>query len=140
MTAKLKTSEHDHQVTVMDWAELMAQRKYPMLRWLYAVPNGGDRHPAVAAKLKAEGVKSGVPDLCLPYPLQNNHEPFGRSGVRFNVGFKCCGLYIEMKTKGGTVKPHQKEWLDYLAGVGYRAVVCWSADEAIQTLEEYLKE
>ena len=32
---------------------------------LYAVPNGGYRNAREAARFKAEGVRSGVPDLCL---------------------------------------------------------------------------
>jgi len=31
----------------------------------FAVPNGGHRHIKVASKLKSEGVKAGIPDLCL---------------------------------------------------------------------------
>lgn len=31
----------------------------------FAVPNGGWRNPVVAAKLKAEGVRSGVSDLII---------------------------------------------------------------------------
>ena len=31
----------------------------------FAVPNGGQRNKIVAAKLKAEGVKAGVPDICI---------------------------------------------------------------------------
>jgi hypothetical protein len=39
---------------------------YPVLKLLYAVPNGRDRNIYVARKLKAEGVLAGVADLCLP--------------------------------------------------------------------------
>ena len=128
-----KISEHTHQVQVLLWANLMAKRKYPMLRWLYAVPNGGARHPVVAAKLKAEGVKPGVPDLCLPYPKM----------MEVQLGqplYNVCGLYIEMKTltPKGRLSDDQKEWIAYLKGVGYKVVVCWNADEAIQAIGEYL--
>jgi|TARA_R110000764_G_scaffold27814_5_gene65564 hypothetical protein len=33
----------------------------------WAVPNGGRRNISVAKKLKAEGVKSGIPDITLIY-------------------------------------------------------------------------
>jgi len=54
----------------------------------------------------------------------------------------CCGLYIEMKTRTpmGKISDDQKEWIDYLKGVGYKVAVCWTADEAIQAIEEYLNE
>jgi len=109
----------------------MAKRKYPMLKWIFAVPNGGDRHKAVAAKLKAEGVKPGVPDLCLPYPVTVDES------IYF---YHYHGLYIEMKSKEakGRVSPEQKKWLEYLEGVGYKVNVAWSANEAIQIIEAYL--
>ena len=120
---------------MIEWCALMARHTYPMLKWIYAVPNGGDRHKAVAAKLKAEGVKPGVPDLCLPFPKV-------AQDVRYGEGhyYYCCGLYIEMKSKEakGRVSPDQKEWLEYLNGVGYKVGVAWNADEAIQILEDYL--
>lgn len=118
-------SEHGEQCAVMDWANVH-QKIFPMLEWLHAIPNGGDRHPAVAAKLKAEGVKKGVPDLCLPYPTLD----------MCDGGY--CGLYLEMKVKGGTVRPDQKRWIEYLSTAGYRVAVAWSADEAIEILRKYV--
>src|SRR5690348_18167176 len=44
----------------------MHSAAHDSLRLLYAVPNGGDRNKIVAAKMKREGVKPGVPDYCLP--------------------------------------------------------------------------
>jgi hypothetical protein len=124
-------SEHDHQVNVIEWCDLMAKTKYPMLRWIYAVPNGGARHIVAAKKLKAEGVKPGVPDLCLPHPMERTNE-YG-----FEVGWYHA-LYIEMKTKGGTVRPHQKEWIAYLLSVGYMVMTAWTSKEATDAIEEYL--
>ena len=59
-----KKCEHTEQVAVINWAKLN-EGKYPQLRNLFAIPNGGHRHIGTAKKLKAEGVKAGVPDLCL---------------------------------------------------------------------------
>ena len=53
------------QVALFGWAEYN-EAYYPELRLLYAIPNGGHRHKAMSAELKAEGVKPGVPNLCLP--------------------------------------------------------------------------
>ena len=86
----MNTSEHEHQKAVIEWAEVKSGQ-YPELRLLYAIPNGGHRHKAVAAKLKAEGVKPGVPDLCLPV----------RRG-------EYSGLYIEMKAKWHGIKRPQR--------------------------------
>ena len=57
--------EHQEQCALMDWARL-SEKRYPELKWLFAVPNGGKRSKAVAGKLKASGVKPGVLDLNLP--------------------------------------------------------------------------
>ena len=67
----------------------------PALEWLHAIPNGGSRGDSAKSRqirggaLKAEGVRSGVPDIFLPWP---------------NAGFH--GLYIEMKKP--TQKPKRK--------------------------------
>ena len=55
-------SEHAHQVALFDWANLHLGRM-PELAAMYAIPNGGARSKATAGKLKAEGVKAGVPDI-----------------------------------------------------------------------------
>lgn len=75
--------------------------------------------------LKAQGVRAGYPDYHLPFPRKGHH-----------------GLYIELKRinkKISTVQPEQQEWLDWLNSMGFVAVTCWGADEAIKTIEEYLK-
>lgn len=60
-SAGLKRTEHAEAVALMRVVRLHEVR-WPELRLLYAVPNGGDRHPIVAAKMRAEGVRAGVPD------------------------------------------------------------------------------
>jgi hypothetical protein len=92
------------------------------LRLLFAIPNGGARHPAVAGKLKAEGVKAGVPDLLLPVARR-----------RWN------GLFIEMKSAKGRVSPAQKEWIDALDAQGYRCEVCYGAEAAFDAILGYLE-
>lgn len=54
-------SEHAESVQLMQLVRLH-ENKHPELRWLFAVPNGGHRNKVAASKLKAEGVKPGVPD------------------------------------------------------------------------------
>ncbi len=71
--------------------------------------------------MKAEGLNSGVPDLCLPV---------ARKGYN--------GLYIELKYGRNQPSERQVFWLDRLAAEGYLAVVCWGANEAIDTITEYL--
>ncbi|HXF63049.1 MAG TPA: VRR-NUC domain-containing protein [Caldilineaceae bacterium] len=118
--ARSGRSEHDEQAALFAWAAAHEGR-YPALRWLFAIPNGGHRHAAVAAKLKAEGVKPGVPDLFLPVPRGGYH-----------------GLWIELKVGANQLTPAQQQWIEALARFGYLTVVCYGGAEAIAALEQYL--
>ncbi len=113
-------NEGTEQETVINWCECMAFR-YPDLSLIYHIPNGGKRGKAEAARMKRQGVKAGVPDLCLPVP---------RSG--FHV------LYIEMKFGKGRTSEEQDKWIDNLTAQGYCCVVCFGADAAIHTICEYM--
>lgn len=119
--APLIPTESEEQRAVMDWAEL-ASGKWLELRLLYHVPNEGRRSMATGGRMRAEGLKSGVPDLCLPVARAGYH-----------------GLYIEMKrTQGSKTSQEQKEWLEALAAEGYKTALCRGAEEAIEEMESYL--
>ena len=97
-------SEDQEQMHLVQWF----RRTYPNIR-IYSIPNGGARHPAVAAKMKATGTSKGVPDLCIP----------------------AWRLYIEMKrVKGGRLSPDQIEWIKYLEKVGYSVIIGFGALDA----------
>ena len=113
-------SEHTEQVALFRWAAL-AKSRWPELMLLHAIPNGGHRHIQVARRLKAEGVKAGVPDLCLPVARGGWH-----------------GLYIELKTATGRLSAEQGEWLTALETQGYRVAVCRGWQGAWRVIEEYL--
>ena len=74
-----KRSEDTEQINVVSWAGWNMSR-YPELKWLFHVPNGGSRNKQEAVKFKQMGVKAGVSDLHLPYPKGSY-----------------CGLFVEMK-------------------------------------------
>lgn len=90
---------------------------------MFAIPNGGLRHKATAGRLKAEGVKAGVPDICLPVP----RPPY-------------AGLYIEMKVAGRPPSSEQATWLAALNELGYLALVCDGFEAARAAIEGYLAE
>lgn len=83
-------TEAQEQMTLFSWAA-MQSGKYPELNLLYHVPNGGSRHKAEAGRLRAEGVKAGVPDLCLPV---------GVAGRSFGAGLQSRAL-LRLGTGGG---------------------------------------
>lgn len=114
-------TEAQEQMTLFSWAA-MQSGKYPELNLLYHVPNGGSRHKAEAGRLRAEGVKAGVPDLCLPVPRGGFH-----------------GLYIELKRlRGGRISEHQTEWMEALIRQGYCVALCEGWERAAETIIEYL--
>lgn len=114
-------SEHDEQCAVIAWARLN-ETQYPELALLFAVPNGLRTSPRQAVKAKQEGLKRGVPDLCLPVARGGWH-----------------GLFIELKHGRNRPSDAQVEWLDALTKQGYLAVACWEFEEATETIAEYLK-
>lgn len=97
-------SEHFEQRELVRWF----RQTFKGVR-IFAIPNGGLRSLSAAAKLKAEGVSSGVPDLCVP----------------------AWRLWIEMKrVKGGALSEEQKDWLEYLESVKYWCIVGKGAEDA----------
>ncbi|MGH8382608.1 VRR-NUC domain-containing protein [Pseudomonas sp.] len=101
------------------------QLRFPVAaKLIYHVPNGGHRVKAVAAKLKAQGVKAGIPDLVLP---------MARGGY--------FGLYIEFKAKppfDAPVSASQDACLQALLGQGYLAIVCRGSIDAVEAIRSYL--
>lgn len=118
----VKLSEAQHQAAVMKWSCRPENRsKWPELALLHHIPNGGTRDAIEGRHLKQQGVKPGVPDLCLPVPSGRYH-----------------GLYIEMKTGAGRASEAQKWWIERLNDAGYFAEVCHGWQSAVQVLEWYL--
>jgi hypothetical protein len=116
----MKHSEESEQKTLFQWASY-----HPELRWLHAIPNGGNRSPREARRLKLGGVKSGVSDIFLPRPMGDYH-----------------GLYIEMKRRKvdgrSVVSRAQVDFHIAMMGEGYACAVCYGCDEAIKEIKEYL--
>ncbi|MDR2893011.1 MAG: VRR-NUC domain-containing protein [Deltaproteobacteria bacterium] len=116
-----RTSEHDEQVALFRMFKFN-EEKYPELRTAFAIPNGGHRFIAVAAKLKAEGVKAGIPDIFVPAPRGNSH-----------------GLFIELKAQGGTVTDKQFAMMAALSSQGYACIVSYGWQNAWAEVEGYLE-
>ncbi|MGN0488056.1 MAG: VRR-NUC domain-containing protein [Ruminococcus sp.] len=120
----MKQKHNQHEAVIQQqlykWTDYMLG-KYPELALMYHIPNGGSRNKLEAANLKRQGVKAGVPDICLPVPKGKYH-----------------GLYIEMKY--GKNKPTEKQawWLKALSNQGYATKVCYSFDEATEVITYYL--
>ncbi len=113
--------EGREQQMLVSWMQLQHKAAFA-LAW--HTPNGGARDRATAGKLKAQGVKAGVPDLQLA---------MARGGF--------FGLFIEFKAtppNDAAVSEGQKEMLLRLQQEGYRAVVCRGINEAMAEINAYL--
>lgn len=119
---RVAPSEHQEQSALIQWWGYQCKRFGIAEKLLYAIPNGGFRHPAIAGKLKAEGVRSGVPDLMLCAARAGHH-----------------GLYVEMKAIAKYPTPDQKDYHELLREAGYRVEVCRGAAEAQSTITSYLE-
>lgn len=146
-------TEHGEQAALFAWAALNVGND-PRLSLMFAIPNGGARGSTVkdrmirGANMKAEGVKTGVPDVFLPVPgYDHTVAALGKARRWYH------GLFIEMKKpaaklkKGsngpgpwdhGGVDPAQKEYLDALTKQGYKCVVCYTWLEAANEIKLYL--
>ena len=117
----MTVDEHTEAATLMR-AVRGAEHVWPELRLFHAIPNGGHRSRRTAGRLKAEGVRPGVPDYFLPVSRGGAH-----------------GLYIELKrTKGGRVEKEQRVWLAALAEQGYCTAVARGWEEAWAVIRDYL--
>lgn len=118
---KRASPEEDLQRDCMEWIRRSTGR-YPILRWMVHVPNGGKRPKGEAGKLKAMGTKPGYPDLTLP-----------RRYTRWP------GLAVELKSSTGQVSTDQKDWLGAFVADGWLVAVCRSLDEFIAVLQVFLE-
>lgn len=114
-------SEHANQVAVFLWASVHV-KEFPELEWMYAVPNAGKRSFVVGARMKAEGLRSGVPDICLPVARG-----------------EWSSLYIEMKAGDNTLSDSQVKWKHGLTKLGNCVVTCWGWEDAVSCIKNYLR-
>lgn len=120
----MAAAEQREQINLIRWTQRPdVRRRYPDLKLLYHVPNERKCTPQQGKVLKDMGVKSGVPDLCLPVP---------RGG--------CHGLYIEMKSlgKGVRVSENQKWWMEELLSQNYAVCVCMGWEAARDAIVRYM--
>lgn len=116
-------TESEEQQHLFNWARL-ATGYYPELALMYHIPNEGKRKITTGRRMVAEGLKKGVPDICLPVPRGDYH-----------------GLYIEMKRQSGsTPTTDQLDWIENLSRQGYQATWCRGWEAASRVITEYLNQ
>ena len=118
--SKVTISEHQIQSAFFKIVALH-ERTYPMLKIMFAVPNAAKRSMALASMLKAEGMRSGVPDVMFPY-----------------ANGKYYGLALEFKSAKGKPTENQLEWIAKLEQYGWKCVIVNDAELAWNVVKEYL--
>ena len=111
-------TESNEQIAAMDW--LRAQHPNIALHTLHI---GNERKASYYAGyiMKRMGVLKGASDLFMAWPCGGFH-----------------GLFIEVKSKIGRPRAEQKAFLQRMKDVGYRAEICYGAEEVISTMKDYL--
>jgi hypothetical protein len=112
MTSEKLPTEDEEQMNFIKWF----RRTYPGVL-IFAIPNGGKRNLATAARQKATGTVRGIPDLFVPEWL----------------------LWIEMKRqKGGKLSEEQKNIKKLLESFQHCVIVpAGSADAESQVTDFY---
>lgn len=114
-------SESTEQQLVFEWAS-WNKNKYPGLETMYHVPNEGKRSASTGRRLKREGLKSGVSDICVPV---------AKSGY--------SNLYIELKTGKNKATESQLEFIGGINKYGGKALVVYEAENAIEVIQAYFE-
>jgi hypothetical protein len=107
--------EDQIQVAVAQYLDAKLPKDW---RW-HHTPNGSHRLKSVAAKLKAQGVKAGVPDICI---LRPNGSP----------------IWIELKAFAGVLTVSQKDFMSWAIAAKQPFKVCRSVGEVEVFLKEFL--
>lgn len=111
-------NETNEQKQLIQWT-----RTDPRYQYLFHIPNESVGGTGWLVRNRQMGVKSGVPDLFYPIPLNGYH-----------------GMFIEMKTEKGRPSQEQQKWISALETFGYKCVVAHGWEEAKEALMEYVEE
>ena len=111
---KLKISEHSLQVTVLAYLTYRAKPDVNVI----AIPNAARRSLRMGARMKAEGLQSGVADLCIMLP-----------GGRV--------AWLELKTTKGRQSIAQKGFEAKCKRLDHPYALARTLDEAIAALTQW---
>lgn len=100
------------------WLDLHRIKFSHLAQSTYAQQAFGQKNWGIITRNKQLGVRKGVPDYIIILPAR-------------------CLLFIEMKAAKGVVSWEQRDWIKELNDCrGVVAVVCYSADEAIDLIKK----
>lgn len=124
MINEIIPTEDQEGKALVDWWSMACGKYRACPDDLAHIPNGGDRHAVVGAKMKAQGTRRGMPDYLLTI-----------SSARHPV------LWIELKRrKGGRLSDHQKIQIARLRARGHAVCVCHGWESAKEAIEQHLRQ
>lgn len=98
-------------------------KRFPFLEWIHGSMNGATASSKTqAGKRRACGQKSGVADICIPYPRRDFH-----------------GAWLELKIAPNILSPQQRAFLEAMSENGYAIKTCWSTDDVFEFIEWYFE-
>lgn len=106
--------------TLMEWVHTHPQLK-TIAKFIMHFPNEGKRTNSFGKLMKSFGMRAGVSDLFIALPRGGYH-----------------GAWIELKSKKGRLSQAQVEFLEDMKSQDYFVSVCYSLDEAIMIVTNYV--
>ena len=103
--------------------------RFWQLDLIFAIPNGSNISKTQRAVMQATGLRSGVPDVCVPIFRLDRSELIDKA---------CIALWIEFKSDAGKLSSAQKEWKEKLELAGHRVEIHRSWITAANVVIEYL--
>ena len=136
-----KNPEDQLQMAAATYLDLLSRTK--KFRWFHPAnerktkliqKKNGKFWTPEGTKLKAMGVKAGVPDVMI---FKTKWRPFNRAGEN------SLGLAIELKAvyangKKNYPSKEQKEWMAYLKEIGWEVHVAYDFDTLKKIVDEYV--
>ena len=113
----LEPTEAQIQISLLAECKLREQQ-HPELALIYSIPNEATYKNR---RLRAMGVKPGVPDI---------HLPIARAAFH--------GLWLELKRPGEKPRPEQVYWHAALTAAGHKVCVHYTAETAMAEIFAYL--
>lgn len=119
-------TESDEQIALIDWANITRAPNGNFIgKYLIKIPNEGKRSVQMGQRYKREGLKKGVSDLFLAYPI----EPYWH------------GLWMEGKAPNfnlAKMPKEQLEWLSWMADRNYAIGIFKGWEDGAQMIRDYL--
>lgn len=125
--AKLARSGSEHAIQVALFAALAElSHTVPEAKWIFAVPNGFYGSASQKGKMKAEGLRAGVWDICVPFPRKGK------------LGHFYTGLWVELKVGKNTLSDQQKDFGYAMFMAGWDTAVFYNWESAFERIKGYL--